>query len=296
MSGSVSIHKLGERLYRYGLLVRLDRPIGALLLLWPVLWALWIAAAGYPDRPVLIIFILGVFLMRSAGCAVNDFADRNFDPHVARTRHRPLAAGTVTEKEALAVFAALSLTAFILVLFLNRLTILLSFAGLFLAASYPFMKRYTHLPQVYLGMVFGWGVPMAFAAQTGAVPKLAWLLFLANVLWSTAYDTMYAMVDRPDDMKVGVKSTAILFGEGDRVIIGFIQVLFFIVMGLVGRQAHLGLYYYLGLAVAAGLAVYQQYLIRHREGTGCFKAFLNNNWFGAAIFCGIALNYAVNSS
>jgi len=296
MSGSLSIHKFGERLYRYGLLVRLDRPIGALLLLWPVLWALWIAAAGHPDRPVLIIFILGVFLMRSAGCAINDFADRNFDPHVARTRHRPLAAGTVSAKEALWVFAALSLTAFILVLFLNRLTVLLSFAGLFLAASYPFMKRYTHLPQVYLGMVFGWGVPMAFAAQTGAVPKVAWLLFLANVLWSTAYDTMYAMVDRADDLKVGVKSTAILFGEGDRAIIAFIQVLFFVVMWLVGQQAGLGRYYYLGLAAAAALAVYQQYLIRHREGEACFDAFLNNNWFGAAIFCGIALNYAVHSS
>jgi 4-hydroxybenzoate polyprenyltransferase len=296
MTDSASIHKFSERLYRYGLLVRLDRPIGALLLLWPVLWALWVAGGGHPDTTVVIIFIAGVVLMRSAGCAVNDFADRHFDSHVARTRHRPLAAGTVTEKEALWVFAVLSLSAFVLVLFLNRLTILLSFVGLFLAASYPFMKRYTHLPQVYLGMVFGWGIPMAFAAQTGTVPRLAWLLFLANVLWSTAYDTMYAMVDRPDDLKVGVKSTAILFGEGDRAIIAFIQVLFFIVMWLVGRQAGLGGYYYLGLAVAVALAVYQQYLIREREGAGCFKAFLNNNWFGAAIFCGIALNYGMHSS
>lgn len=293
MSGSVSINKFGERLYHYGLLMRLDRPIGILLLLWPVLWALWIASHGHPNIDVLIIFILGVILMRSAGCAINDFADRNFDPHVARTRHRPLSAGTVTEKEALMVFAVVSIVAFLLVLFLNGLTILLSFVGLLLALTYPFMKRYTHLPQVYLGMVFGWGIPMAFAAQTGTLPKVAWLLFLANVLWSTAYDTMYAMVDRADDMRIGVKSTAILFGDGDRVVIGFIQALFMIVMLVVGRQTGMGAYYYLGLGAAAALGVYQQYLIRNREPGPCFKAFLNNNWFGAAIFCGIALNYAL---
>ena len=292
MSSSITNNKLGDKLYQYGLLMRLDRPIGALLLLWPVLWALWIASRGRPDINVLIVFVLGVILMRSAGCAMNDFADRGFDPHVARTRRRPLAAGTVTEREALMVFAAVSLVAFSLVLFMNWLTIQLSFVGLLLAVTYPFMKRYTHLPQVYLGMVFGWGIPMAFAAQTGSVSRIAWLLFIANVLWATAYDTMYAMVDRPDDVKIGVKSTAILFGNADRAMVGFIQLLFFVVMVMVGRRTGLGLYYYLGLGVAAALALYQQYLIRHREGPACFRAFLNNNWFGAAIFCGLALDYA----
>ena len=280
-----------DRLHEYFLLTRLHRPIGSLLLLWPTLWALWVAGAGHPDPLVVVVFVLGVVIMRSAGCVINDYADRHVDPHVKRTDDRPIAAGRVTPSEALALFAVLCLVAFALVLLMNWLTIALSFAGVALAATYPFMKRYTYLPQVVLGAAFGWAIPMAFAAQTGAVPKLAWLLFLANVLWSTAYDTMYAMVDRPDDLKVGVKSTAILFGEGDRVIIGFIQGLFFIVMWLVGRQAGLGRYYYLGLAVAAALAVYQQYLIRHREGKACFKAFLNNNWFGMAIFAGIVVHY-----
>lgn len=280
-----------ERLHQYALLMRLNRPVGIYLLLWPTLWALWISGQGRPDWPVFIVFVLGVVLMRSAGCVINDYADRDFDPHVARTRERPIAAGRVSPREALVLFAVLCLMAFGLVLTMNRLTIMLSFVAVLLAALYPFTKRYTHLPQVFLGAAFGWAVPMVFAAQTGTVPQAAWLLFIATVLWATAYDTMYAMVDRPDDMKIGVKSTAILFGEADRMIIGMIQVMFFAAMLLAGRQLALGVFYYLGLAAASGFAVYQQYLIRNRAAPGCFKAFLNNNGFGAVIFCGIVLDY-----
>lgn len=280
-----------ERLRQYALLMRLNRPVGIYLLLWPTLWALWIAGQGRPDWLVFIVFVLGVVLMRSAGCVINDYADRDFDPHVARTRERPIAAGRVSPKEALVLFVVLCLVAFGLVLTMNGLTIMLSFVAALLAAIYPFTKRYTHLPQVFLGAAFGWAVPMVFAAQTGAIPQAAWLLFIATVLWATAYDTMYAMVDRPDDLKIGVKSTAILFGEADRMIIGAIQVMFFAAMLLAGRQLALGAFYYLGLAVAGGFAVYQQYLIRNRDAPGCFKAFLNNNGFGAAIFCGIVLDY-----
>jgi 4-hydroxybenzoate polyprenyltransferase len=280
-----------ERLRQYALLMRLHKPIGILLLLWPTLWALWIAAAGHPDARVLVVFVLGVVLMRSAGCVINDYADRNIDPHVRRTRERPIAAGHVTPREALVLFAVLCLIAFMLVLLMNRLTILLSLVGALLAATYPFTKRYTHLPQVYLGAAFGWAVPMVFAAQTGAVPGIAWLTFIANVLWATAYDTMYAMVDREDDLRIGVKSTAILFGKADRALIGLLQVLLMLALLLVGGQAHLGCWYLAGLAVAAGLAIYQQYLIRARDPGQCFEAFLNNNWFGAAVFVGIAADY-----
>lgn len=280
-----------ERLHQYYLLTRLNRPIGIFLLLWPALWALWIAGNGRPDFLVLMVFVLGVVLMRSAGCVINDYADRDIDPHVVRTRERPMAAGRVSSREALTLFGALCLVAFGLVLLMNDLTIMLSVIGVVLAVIYPFMKRYTHLPQVFLGMAFGWAVPMVFAAQTGAVPQVAWLLFVATVLWATAYDTMYAMVDRPDDIRIGVKSTAILFGEADRPLIGVIQLLFLVAMLLVGRQLEMGSFYYGGLLVAAGFGAYQQYLIRDREATTCFKAFLNNNWFGAAIFCGIVLNY-----
>ena len=282
-----------DRLTQYAQLMRLDRPIGIFLLMWPMLWALWIASEGYPDLLVLLVFTSGVVLMRSAGCVINDYADRKFDPHVERTRDRPIAAGRVRPKEALALFAALCLTAFGLVLLMNRLTIVLSFAGAVLAALYPFMKRFTHLPQVFLGMAFGWAVPMAFAAQTGDVPKVAWLLFVATVLWATAYDTMYGMVDREDDLKIGVKSTAILFGEADRAIIATIQILLLAALLMVGQTAGLGGYYYFGLLLAAGLALYQQYLIREREPKACFQAFLNNNWFGAAVFTGILLDYLV---
>jgi 4-hydroxybenzoate polyprenyltransferase len=233
-----------------------------------------------------------VLLMRSAGCVINDFADRGFDPHVARTRDRPLARGEIAPREALLLFSVLCLAAFALVLTMNRLTVLLSFAGATLAATYPFMKRYTDLPQIYLGLAFGWAVPMAFAAQTGAVPEAAWLLYLANVLWTTAYDTMYAMVDREDDVRIGVRSTAILFGAADRLAIGLLQAAALLLLILLGGRLQLGAAYYAGLAAAAALAVYQQYLIRTRDPGRCFRAFLNNNWFGAAVFIGLALHYA----
>ncbi|NIM29240.1 MAG: 4-hydroxybenzoate octaprenyltransferase [Gammaproteobacteria bacterium] len=283
---------VGERVRQYGLLMRVDRPIGSLLLMWPTLWALWIAGEGRPDPFITLVFVLGVFLMRSAGCVINDYADRNLDPHVARTRERPLAAGRVTPREALTLFVVLCLTAFALVLTLNRLTLMLSLVALPLAASYPFMKRFTYLPQVHLGVAFGWAVPMAFAAQTNGVPAVAWLILIGVVLWAVAYDTMYAMVDREDDIYVGVKSTAILFGELDRVMIGIVQLCFFVVMLLLGQQLGLGIYYYLSLVAAGGLAIYQQYLIRDRVPSACFKAFLNNNWLGAVIFLGLVAHYA----
>lgn len=280
-----------ERLRQYAMLMRLDRPIGSLLLLWPALWALWLAGDGHPRPLVVVVFVLGVVLMRSAGCVINDYADRRIDPHVTRTRQRPLAAGRVSSREALILFVVLCLLAFALVLLMNRLTVMMSIGGLVLAIIYPFMKRYTYLPQVVLGMAFGWAVPMAFAAQSGAVPPVAWLLFIATVLWDTAYDTMYAMVDRTDDLRIGVKSTAILFGEADRHLIALIQGLFFVVMIMIGRQFQLGGFYYVGLAAAVALAVYQLLLIRQREPGACFKAFLNNNWFGLAIFAGIVAHY-----
>ena len=282
-----------ERLKQYALLARLHRPIGSLLLMWPTLWALWIAGRGQPAVMVVAVFVVGVFLMRSAGCVINDYADRGFDPHVKRTRDRPLAAGRVSEREALLVFAVLCALAFVLVLFLNRLTILLSFVGLALAISYPFTKRYTHLPQFYLGMAFGWGIPMAFAAVTGEVPGVAWLMFAANVAWSVAYDTAYAMVDRDDDLRIGVKSTAILFGRYDRLFVGVFHGLTLVLLAWVGLQVDAGAYYYGGLACAIGFAVYEQWLIRERRREDCFRAFLNNNWFGAAVFAGLVLDYAL---
>ncbi|VAW80276.1 4-hydroxybenzoate polyprenyltransferase [hydrothermal vent metagenome] len=275
----------------YARLMRLDKPIGIYLLLWPTLWALWIAGEGKPDLLVLGVFVLGVVLMRSAGCVINDYADRNIDPHVARTCKRPVASGEVTPREALILFGVLCMLAFALVLLMNPLTVYLSFVAVALAALYPFMKRYTNLPQVVLGAAFGWAVPMAFAAQTGEVPRVAWLLFVATVLWTTAYDTMYGMVDREDDLKIGVKSTAILFGESDRVVIAVLQLLALGALVLAGQAASLDGYYYFGLALAAGLVLYQQYLIREREPVACFKAFLNNHWFGAAVFSGIVLAY-----
>lgn len=281
------------RLRDYARLMRLDRPIGILLLLWPVLWALWIAAAGKPALPVFIVFVAGVVLMRSAGCVINDYADREFDPQVERTRNRPLAAGRVSPREALVLFVALALGAFVLVLFMNRLTILLSFVGAALAASYPFMKRWTHLPQFYLGAAFGWGVPMAFAAQTGSVPVDAWILFGATLCWAVAYDTAYAMVDRDDDIRIGVKSTAILFGRADRLMVGLFHALTLTLLVWAGARAGLDLTYYIGLLLAAGLAGWQQWLMRTRSRDGCFRAFLNNNRFGAVIFAGLALDYFI---
>jgi 4-hydroxybenzoate polyprenyltransferase len=285
---------LRDRARQYALLTRLNRPIGILLLLWPTLWALWVAAEGLPDLHVLTVFVLGVILMRSAGCVINDFADRRIDPLVRRTRDRPIAAGRVSPREALLLFVVLCLLAFALVLTLNPLTIKLAFVGVALAAIYPFMKRITYLPQVVLGMAFGWAIPMAFAAQTGSLPKIAWLMFVVNVVWSMVYDTMYAMADREDDLRAGVKSTAILFGEADRVIIGILQVLMLLGLLFVGQQLQLGTPYYLALLVATGLGVYQQILIRRREPAACFRAFLNNNWLGAAIFIGIVLGYGLD--
>ncbi|HET7650740.1 MAG TPA: 4-hydroxybenzoate octaprenyltransferase [Gammaproteobacteria bacterium] len=272
-------------------LMRLHRPIGSFLLLWPTLWALWLAADGHPTPKLFVIFVAGVFIMRSAGCIMNDFADRNFDPHVKRTRERPLATREVNIYEAMVLFVVLGLIAFALVLTLNWLTVGLAVIGLVLAMSYPFMKRYTYLPQPYLGLAFGWGIPMAYAAVTGQVPTVAWLIFIANIIWSTVYDTMYAMVDRPDDLKIGVKSTAILFGDLDRLIVGLLQVLLLLTLLLIGHRLHLSGAYYAGLLFAAGFAVYEQYLIRRRDPQRCFQAFLNNNWFGAAVFAGILLHY-----
>lgn len=283
---------IAERLSVYARLTRVDRPIGNFLLLWPVLWALWFAAEGLPDLHLLAIFVVGVVVMRAAGCAINDFADRHIDAHVKRTVNRPFATGEVSEREALAVFGGLCVVAFVLVLFTNAMTVLLSLVAVLLAATYPFSKRYTHLPQVHLGAAFGWAVPMAFAAQAEALPPVAWLLFLATVVWATVYDTMYAMVDRDDDERIGVKSTAVLFGEADRVMIGVLQVLFFAALLMAGARAELGVFYHLGLAAAAGFAVYQQYLIRNRERDACFRAFLNNAWLGGAVFAGVVLDYA----
>lgn len=282
-----------ERLMDYARLMRLHRPIGILLLLWPTLWALWIAAQGRPGLHILAVFVLGVVLMRSAGCVINDYADRDFDPHVERTRDRPIAAGRISPREALVLFAALCLIAFALVLTLNRLTILLSFAGAFLAATYPFVKRFTHLPQFYLGAAFGWGIPMAFAAQTGGIPPVGWTLFAANVCWAVAYDTAYAMVDRDDDRKVGVKSTAILFGRHDRAMVFLFHVLTLSLLAYSGALAGLGLRYYAGLVAALGFALYQQHLMCDRTRDGCFRAFLNNNWFGAAVFAGLAFDFMI---
>ena len=275
----------------YARLMRMDKPIGALLLLWPMLWALWIAAEGFPNLLVLIVFVIGVFVMRSAGCVINDYADRDFDPHVERTRDRPLAAGRVGAGEALLLFVLLGAIAFLLVLTMNKLTIALSVPGIVLAATYPFMKRYHYLPQAHLGAAFGWAVPMAWAAQTNTLPPMAWLVFVCAVVWAVVYDTIYAMVDREDDLKVGVKSTAILFGELDRLFIGIFQIVLFVLLLLVGQRAQLGAWYYAGLCTAAGLAVYQQVLISTRKPPRCFRAFLNNNWFGAAIFAGLVLHY-----
>ena len=275
----------------YAKLVRLDKPIGILLLLWPTLIALWIAAEGWPDPLVLFVFVMGVILMRSAGCAINDYADRHIDGKVARTKQRPLASKQITEKETLLVFASLSLTAFILVLLMNELTIWMSLGGIFLAASYPFMKRYHYLPQVHLGAAFGWSAPMAYTAQANEITAVTWLIFLATILWATAYDTMYAMVDYDDDIKIGVKSTAILFGNQDKLIIGIIQALLIMDLLLIGHRAELSGFYYLGVAAASVFAIYQQYLIKDRKRDLCFQAFLNNNWFGLVLFIGVFLDY-----
>jgi 4-hydroxybenzoate polyprenyltransferase len=273
----------------YAQLMRLDKPIGILLLLWPTLWALWLAAEGWPAWPILWVFIAGVILMRSAGCVINDYADRRIDPLVSRTQNRPLAAGKVTPKEALWLFAILCFGAFLLVLTLNGLTILLSIVAAFLAATYPFMKRITPLPQVYLGAAFGFSIPMAFAAVTATVPPEAWWLLLATLCWTVAYDTEYAMVDRVDDLKIGVKSTAILFGRYDRLWIAVFQLLAWGLWWWIGTQLQLTEWYRLGLLGALLLFVYQQWLIRERDEKACFQAFLNNQWVGMIVFVGLFL-------
>ncbi len=280
-----------DRLVQYYYLTRLDKPVGILLLLWPVLWALWVASEGSPDSDLLIIFILGVIIMRSAGCIINDLADRNLDRHISRTRDRPITSGRVEVLEAAELAVLLLLCAVILVLNLNDLTFKLSFVAVFLAIIYPFMKRYTYLPQVFLGLAFAWSVPMAFAAQTGFVPEIAWLLFITTVLWAVVYDTMYAMVDKEDDIKIGVKSTAILFDDADRLIIGFVQLMILCSQLLMGVKLGLGQYYYAGIAIASLLSVYQQELIKDRIPEKCFRAFLNNQWYGMVIFAGLYLNY-----
>lgn len=282
---------LRQKLPLYLALIRFDRPIGTYLLLWPTLWALWIAAEGSPDIGLLVIFTLGTFLMRSAGCAINDFADRHFDGRVERTAQRPLARGVISPREALAVAAVLCLLAFALVLLTNWKTVCLSLGAVLLAASYPFMKRHTHLPQVVLGAAFAWGIPMAFAAQTDSLPHGLWLIYIATVLWTVVYDTFYAMVDREDDLQVGIKSTAILFGEDDKLITRLLQLCTLGVWLLVGNQFGMGYWYYAGVAVAAALFVYQQWLIRDRDRQACFRAFLNNNWVGASLFAGIVADF-----
>jgi len=287
---------LGVRLLRraseYAQLMRLDRPIGTWLLLWPALWALWVAGAGRPEPRVLIVFVLGVFVMRAAGCVINDFADRDIDPHIRRTRDRPLAARRVSPLEALVLFGILNLVALYLVTRLDPFTIKLAVVGAALTVSYPFLKRFFPLPQLYLGISFGgWSVLMAFAAQTGALPRVAWVLYVAAVLWAAIYDTVYAMVDREDDLKIGVRSSAILFADMDRFLIGVMQVMMIYALTLVGHNMEFGDWYYAGVAAAAGLFLWQQWLIRRREPAGCLRAFLNNQYVGLAIFVGILLQY-----
>ncbi|MEC6909456.1 4-hydroxybenzoate octaprenyltransferase [Photobacterium piscicola] len=271
-------------------LARFDRPIGSLLLLWPTLWALFLAGDGFPKLDVLVVFVLGVVFMRAAGCVINDFADRNVDGHVKRTANRPMPSGKVSEREALGLFILLVLVSFLLVLTMNNLTIMLSVVAVILAAAYPFMKRYTHLPQLVLGAAFGWSIPMAYAAQSGALPVVAWLLFAANILWTIAYDTLYAMVDRDDDLKVGIKSTAILFGRFDKLIVGLLQLATIMLLIAIGGILQLNQGYFWALLLAAALFVYQQMLIQGRQREQCFKAFLNNNYVGMVIFIGISLS------
>ena len=280
-----------QRLDLYEKLMRLDKPIGILLLLWPTLWALWISGHGRPNWMVVWIFVLGTVLMRSAGCVINDYADRDFDVHVERTRDRPLAAGRVSPREALILAAILALFAFALILRLPRLVIMLSVPALLLAASYPYTKRFLAIPQAWLGIAFGFGIPMAFAAQLGHVPSLAWLLLLGNVFWTIAYDTEYAMVDRDDDIRIGIKTSALTFGRFDVAAVMICYAISLTILAGIGHALRFGVFYYAGLAAAAGIAGYHYTLIRNRERQRCFRAFLHNNWFGAAVFAGIVAQY-----
>lgn len=282
-----------DRLKIYAQLMRLDKPIGILLLLWPMLWGLWFAAKGMPDAHVLIIFVLGTVLMRSAGCVINDFADRKIDPHVERTKNRPMAAGKIGSKEAILLATGLSLCAFLLILPLNQLTILLSVPALFLAGTYPFTKRFFAMPQAYLGIAFSFGIPMAFAAQTNSLPPLIWILMLANLFWVIAYDTAYAIVDKPDDLKIGIKTSAITMGRFDVMGVMLCHGMFIVIMLAIGQLQAMGMAYYAGLMIAVGLIIYQYTLIRNRDRTLCFKAFLHNNWVGMVVFAGIALDFLI---
>ncbi|WP_028862327.1 4-hydroxybenzoate octaprenyltransferase [Psychromonas aquimarina] len=280
-----------QKLQAYTQLMRVDKPIGTLLLLWPTLWALWIAAQGFPDFSVLIVFSLGVFLMRSAGCVINDFADRKIDGFVERTKNRPLPSGRATSAEAVLLFLFLALISFFLVLTQNSLTIQLSVVGVLLAFTYPFMKRFTHLPQLVLGLAFSWAIPMAYAAQADALPTVVWILFAVNILWTIAYDTLYAMVDRDDDLKIGVKSTAILFADNDKLIVGLLQLFSLILLVLVGWIEALNWIYYVGLLIVSALFIKQQIEIKTRDKKACFKAFLDNNYVGLVIFIALFLSY-----
>lgn len=285
-------HRLARRLEEYSRLARFDRPIGTWLLLWPALWALWVAGAGRPDQKVLIVFALGVVVMRAAGCVINDFADRNVDPHVKRTRDRPLAARRVSPTEALVLFVVLGAAALWLVTRLNIFTVKLAVIGAALTVSYPFVKRFFPLPQLYLGISFGgWSVPMAFAAQRDSLPRIAWVLYIAAVIWAVVYDTIYAMIDREDDITIGIRSSAILFADMDRLLIGALQAMMLLALVLAGRDMGFGGWYYAGLATAGLLFLYQQWLIRAREPAACLRAFLNNNYVGMAIFIGVLLQY-----
>ena len=288
-----SLNRLNPRAWDFIQLTRMDKPIGIYLLLWPTLWALWVAAKGVPSLSNLLIFVFGVILTRAGGCVINDFADRKVDGHVKRTEQRPMASGKISSKEALVFFALLMGVSFLLVLFTNAPTIWLSFGGLALAATYPFMKRYTYYPQVVLGAAFSWGIPMAFTAETGSLPAAAWLLYIANLLWTVAYDTYYAMTDRDDDLKIGVKSTAILFGDADRVIILSLQGLALGCLLLAGAHFELGGWFRLGLLGAAACFAWEFWYTRNRDPQRCFRAFLHNHWAGLAIFVGIVLDYAL---
>ena len=280
-----------DKFKQYLLLIRLNRPIGIFLLLWPTLWGLWIASEGFPNTKILVVFLFGVFLIRSAGCILNDIIDKDFDKFVARTQNRPLASDKLSSMEAFIVAISLIFIAFLLVLTTNTLTVQLSFVAVILAGTYPFLKRHTYLPQFFLGLTFGWSIPMAFAATTNSIPKIAWLLLIANILWAVVYDTIYAMIDREDDLKIGIKSTAILFDDADIFIIGLIQSLVLIALIVIGQQASLNTIYYFSLIIGGCLFLYQLYLIRNRDPKKCMQAFLNNNWFGLVVFIGLFINY-----
>ncbi len=293
MASGGLLQDLVVQLSNYGRLIRIDRPVGIYLLLWPTLWALWVAGDGSPNEGLFAIFVLGVIVMRSAGCVLNDYVDRNIDPYVERTRSRPIASGAVSPAEALTLFVALALIAIGLASMLNRQAQMLTIVAAALTVIYPFIKRYVSVPQFILGAAFGWAVPMAFAASTGETPRVAWLMFGAALVWAVIYDTYYAMVDREDDLKIGVKSTAILFGDADLFIIGVLQLVMLLALVLIGTQVGLGFWYFLSLVVAAGMMVYHQQLAKDRERDGCFKAFLHNHYIGMVVFIGILLHYSL---